>query len=154
MRIRLLKRNEINTVAKLFVEAYKKDEKTRRWEEIYAQKYILMLYRICKDLCFVAVDNEKIVGVALALVLPEFNKEIVDFKVLLVHPDYRRKKIGSKLMRKVCIKAENKYNIREIEASIYTLTNFPITWYESIGFRTRKHYEVTRASIEKVLKIV
>ena len=105
MTIRLLKRNEINKVAKLFVVSYKKDEKTRRWDESYAEKYILMLYRICKDLCFVAVDNEKIVGVALATVLPEFNKEIIDFKVLLVHPEYRRKKIGSKLMRKVCIKA-------------------------------------------------
>lgn len=154
MRIRLLKRNEINKVAKLFVESYKKDEKTRRWDEVYAEKYILMLYRMCKELCFVAVDNERIVGVALGIILPEFNKEIVDFKVLLVHPDYRRKKIGSKLMRKVCIKAENKCNIKEIESSIYTLTNFPITWYESIGFRTRKHHEVTRASIEKVLKVI
>ena len=154
MRIRLLKRNEINTVAKLFVESYKKDEKARRWDEAYAEKFILMQYRICRDLCFVAIDNDKIVGVALAIVLPEFNKEIIDFKVLLVHPDYRRKKIGSKLMRKVCVKAENKYNIREIESSIYTLTNFPITWYESIGFRTRKNYEVTRGSIENILKVV
>ena len=154
MTIRLLKRNEINKVAKLFVESYKKDDKTRRWDELYAEKYILMLYRICKDLCFVAVDNEKIVGVALGLVLPEFNKEIIDFKVLLVHPEYRRKKIGSKLMRKVCVKADNKYNIKEIEASIYTLTNFPITWYESVGFRTRKNHEVTRASIDSILKVV
>ena len=154
MTIRLLKRNEISKVAKLFVESYKKDDKSRRWDEIYAEKYILMIYRLCKDLCFVAVDNEKIVGVALSLVMPEFNKEIIDFKVLLVHPDYRRKKIGSKLMRKVCVKADNKYNIKEIEASIYTLTNFPITWYESVGFRTRKNHEVTRASIDGVLKVV
>lgn len=154
MRIRLLKRNEINVVAKLFVESYKKDEKARRWDASYAEKFILMHYRMCKDLCFVAVDNDKIVGVALAIVLPEFNKDIVDFKVLLVHPDYRRKKIGSKLMRKVCIKAENKYNILEIESSIYTLTNFPITWYESIGFRTRKNHEVTRGNIENILKVV
>ena len=154
MRIRLLKRNEINEVAKLFVESYKKEDKARRWTETLAEKYILMLYRLCKELCYVAVDNDKIVGAALGIVMPEFDKEIVDFKVLLVHPNYRRKKIGSKLMRKVCIKAENKYNINEIESSIYTLTNFPITWYESIGFRTRKHHEVTRASIDKVLKVV
>lgn len=154
MTIRLLKRNEISKVAKLFVESYKKDDKSRRWDETCAEKYILMIYRLCKDLCFVAVDNEKIVGVALSLVMPEFNKEIIDFKVLLVHPNYRRKKIGSKLMRKVCAKADNKYNIKEIEASIYTLTNFPITWYESVGFRTRKNHEVTRASIDGVLKVV
>lgn len=154
MTIRLLKRSEINKVAKLFVESYKNDDKNRRWVEGCAEKYILMIYRICKELCFVAVDNEKIVGVALGLILPEFNKEIVDFKVLLVHPDYRRKKIGSKLMKKMCIKAENKYNINEIESSIYTLTNFPITWYESVGFRTRKYHEVTRASIDKILNVV
>lgn len=154
MRIRLLKRNEIKEVAKLFVESYKKDERTRRWNEAFAEKYVLMLYRICKDLCFVAVECDRIVGVALGLIVPEFNKEIVEFKVLLVHPDYRRKKIGSKLMKKVCIKAENKYNIKEIEASIYTLTNFPITWYESVGFRVRQYHEVTRASIENVLRVV
>lgn len=154
MTIRLLKRSDINEVAKIFVESYKKEDKARRWDEKLAEKYVLIHYRVCKELCFVAVDSERIVGVALASVIPEFNKEIVEFKVLLVHPDYRRKKIGSKLMRKMCIKAENKYGINEIEASIYTLTNFPITWYESVGFRTRKHYEVTRASTAKILQVV
>lgn len=154
MRIRLLKRSEIGEVAKLFVESYKKDDKKRRWNQKYAEEYILMLYRLCKDLCFVAIENEKIIGVALCLLMPEFNEKIVESKVLLVHPDYRRKKIGSKLLRKVCIKAENKYDIKEIEANIYTLTNFPITWYESIGFRTKKYYETTRASIISILKVV
>lgn len=154
MRIRLLKRNEINEVAKLFVESYKKDSKNKRWEETLAEKYILMIYRLSKDLCFVAIENEKIVGVVLGLIIPEFNKEIVEIKTLLVHPKYRRQKIASKLVRKICIKAENKYNIENVEASMDTLTNFPITWFESIGFRTRKHYEITRASIESVLKVV
>ena len=154
MRIRLLKKSDINVVAKLFVESYIKENKTRRWNEHLAEKYILMLYRLCRDLCFVAIDNEKIVGVSLALIIPEFDKEVVESKVLLVHPEYRRKKIGSKLMKKVCAKAENKYNIGEIETSIYTLTNFPITWYESIGFRTKKHYEVTRASVADILRVI
>ena len=42
----------------------------------------------------------------------------------------------------------------DIEANIDTLTNFPITWYESLGFRTRKNYEITRANIAKVLTSV
>ena len=154
MRIRLLKRNEINEVAKLFVESHKKESKTKRWEEVLAEKYVLMQYRLSKDLCFVAVDNEKIVGVCLALIVPEFNKEFLELKALLVHPKYRRQKIASRLVRKICIKAENKYNIKEVEASMDTLINFPITWFESISFRTRKHFEVTRASIESVLRVV
>lgn len=154
MRIRLLKKTDISEVAKLFVDSYKKDEKSRRWKQELAEKYILMQYRLCKDLCFVATENEKIVGVSLAIIKPDFNKEIVVSKVLLVHPEYRRKKIASKMLRKLCIKAENKYNVSDIETSIYTLTNFPITWYENIGFRTKKHLEITKASITKILRVV
>ena len=151
MRIRLLKKVDIPEVAKLFVESYKKEEKKRKWQIKYAERYILNIYRICKDLCFVATQNGKIIGVALSTVLPEFNKEILVSRVLLVHPDYRRKKVGSKLLRKVCIKAQNKYGVCDIETSIYTLTTFPISWYEGIGFRTKKYYEITRAAIPKIL---
>lgn len=152
--IRLLKKNEIGEVAKLLVYSYRKDEKAKRWQLKYAESYILMIYRICKDLCFVAVENGKIVGVSLNVIVPEYTKEIIEAKMLLVHPEYRRQKIGSKLLRRACVKAENKYNIKDIECNIDTLTNFPITWYESIGFRTRKNYEITRASIAKVLMSV
>ena len=152
MRIRLLKKTDIEVCAKLFVESYKKDEKKRRWELNLAAKYVFNAYRMCKELCFVATENNKIIAVSLASIMPEFTREIIVSNVLLVHPDYRRKKVASKLLRKLCIKAENKYNIHEIEANIYTLTNFPISWYESIGFRTKKYYETTRANISKVLK--
>lgn len=154
MRIRLLKKSDIDEVAKLFVDSYKKEEKHRRWKIEFAKKYIFNIYRIHKDICFVAVENNKIIGVALSEIIPEFSKEVVVSKVLLIHPDYRRKKVGSKLLRKICIKAENKYNLKEIETNIYTLTNFPITWYESIGFRTKKYYETTRANISDVIKII
>ena len=154
MRIRLLKKNDINKVAMLFVESYKKEDKKRRWEISYAQKYIFNMYRLYKDVCFVATENNEIIGVALCEILPEFNKEILVSKVLLVHPKCRKRKIGSKLLKKICIKSENKFGISDIETNIYTLTNFPITWYESLGFRTKKNYEITRASIEKVLKTI
>ena len=154
MRIRLLKKIDIPVVAKLFVDSYKKEEKNRRWQLKYAEKYVLNSYRLCRELCFVATQNGKIIGVALSEIVPEFNKEVIVSRVLLVHPDYRRKKVGSKLLRKICIKGENKFEIKEIETSIYTLTNFPISWYESIGFRTKKHYETTRAGISKILRTI
>lgn len=154
MRIRLLKKNEIKEAARLLVIAYENESKDRKWDEKYAEKYILMMYRMCKELCYVAVEENKIVGMTLNVIMPEFNKEIVESRVLLVHPDFRRRKIGTKLITKVCDKAASKYEIEEIESSIYTLTNFPITWYECIGFRTKKYYEVTRANIANVLNRV
>lgn len=154
MRIRLLKKKDIAEVSKLLVDSYKKEDKKRRWNLKYANEYILLIYRMCKDLCFVATENEKIIAVALCIIQPEFDKNILESKVLLVHPEYRKRKIASKLLKKICIKANNKYNIDIIQTNIYTFTNFPITWYESIGFRTRKNYETTRANIDKVLKVI
>lgn len=149
-----MKRKDIPNVSKLLVNSYKKEEKTRRWKETLATEYVLMLYRMCKDFCFIVIEKDKVIGAGLSVIIPEFDKQILKSKILLVHPDYRRKKIATKLIRKTCAKADNKYGIKEIETSIYTLTNFPITWYESIGFRTRKNFEVTRANIMKVLSII
>ena len=151
MRIRLLKKNEIKEVAKLLVTAYETEKNDRRWDEKYAEEYVSIIYRMCNRLCFVAVEDGKIVGVTLNIIMPEFNKNILESRVLLVHPDYRRQKIGTKLIIKVCEKALNDLKIDEIESSIYTLTNFPITWYECIGFRTKKYYETTRANIANIL---
>ena len=154
MRIRLLKKNEIKEVAKLLVNAYESEEKNRRWSEKCAEEYVQLIYKACNKLCYVAVQDGNIVGSTLNIIMPEFNKYVVESRLLLVHPDYRRQKIGTKLIMKVCEKAMNDYNIEEIESSIYTLTNFTFTWYECIGFRTKKYYEVTRANIANVLNKV
>ncbi len=154
MRIRLLKKNEIKEVGKLLVNAYENEDKNRRWDEKHAEEYVSTMYRMCNKLCFVAVEDGKIVGATLNIIMPEFNKNILESRMLLVHPDYRRQKIGTKLIMKVCEKAQNDFKIETIESSIYTLTNFPITWYECIGFRTKKYYEVTRANIANVLNKV
>lgn len=154
MRIRLLKKNEIKEVAKLLINAYENESKDRRWNEKCAEEYVQMMYRLCNKLCFVAVQEGKIVGATLNVIMPEFNKNILESRMLLVHPDYRRQKIGTKLITKVCEKAMSDFKIDEIESSIYTLTNFPITWYECIGFRTKKYYEVIRANIANILNKV
>ena len=152
MRIRLMKKTDISQVVELFVESYKKEDKSMRWTNAIAEKYILMIYRMCKDLCFVIVNKDKVIACAMSIITPDYDKCIIDSKILLVHPDFRKQGLAKKLIRKTCIKAESKYNIGIIEANIYTLTNFPISWYESIGFRTKKNFELTRANIKKVLK--
>lgn len=154
MRIRLLKKTEVKDVANLLVEAYETESKERRWKGTFAEAYVKQIYKMCNKLCFVAVEDGKIVGATLNIIMPEYNKNILESRMLLVHPEYRRQKIGTKLITKVCEKAMNDFKIEEIESSIYTLTNFPITWYECLGFRTKKYYEVTRANIANILNKV
>lgn len=83
---------------------------------------------------------------------PTYTKYIIDSHILIVHPDYRRKKVATKLLKKIITKASNKYGIDEIESSVTSLTTFPISWYESIGFREKKHYTLVKAKISDVLK--
>ena len=154
MRIRLFNKKDLDEVVNLIINTYKKENKKNIWTKEMAEKYILIHYRMNKDLCFVAVENQKIIGIGLCMLKPEYAKYIIDSHILIVHPDYRRKKVATKLLKKIITKASNKYNIDEIESSIESLTTFPISWYESIGFKEKKHYTLVKAKIDNVLKCI
>lgn len=154
MRIRLLKQKDIEEVVKLIIESYKKEDKSRIWTENIAREYLRRIYKLNREVCFVAQEGEKIIGVALCRIRPEFNKIKLISDMLLVHPEYRKKKVATKLLNKLLTKAKNKFNVTEIETSIYTLLDFPIIWYESIGFRKLKNIEILSTNIEKVIKLL
>lgn len=154
MRIRLFNKKDMEECVKLIVNGYSKESKNKRWNSKTAEEYIFMHYRMNKELCFVATENKKIIGIGLCMIKPEYTKHIITSHILIVHPDYRRKKIATKLLSKIVTKAENKYGIDEIESSVESLTNFPISWYESIGFKEKKHYTIVKAKIQNVLKSI
>ena len=154
MRIRLFNKKDLEESVVLIIDTYKKENKKKRWTKDMAEKYLLMHFRMNKDLCFVATENQKIIGIGLCMVKPQYNKNIIDSHILIVHPDYRRKKIATKLLKKMILKAKNKYGIDEIESSVESLTNFPISWYESIGFREKKHYTLIKSNIDNILKCI
>ena len=152
MRIRLFNKKDLAETAKLIVDTYKKENKKNVWSKEMAAQYIMLHYRMNKDLCFVATENQKIIGIGLCMIKPMYTEYIIDSHILIVHPDYRRKKVATKLLRKIITKASNKYGIDKIESSVESLTTFPISWYESIGFREKKHYTLVKAKISDVLK--
>lgn len=154
MRIRLFNKKDLDDVVNLVINTYKKENKKKVWTREMAKQYILLHYRINKELCFVATENQKIIGIGLCMLKPEYTKYIVQSHILIVHPDYRRKKVATKLLKKIITKAKNKYGIDKIESSVESLTTFPISWYESIGFREKKHWTLVKANIDDVLKSI
>lgn len=154
MRIRLFNKKDLDEAVNLFIDIFKKENKKKIWTKDMAEKYILMHYRMNKDLCFVATENQKIIGIGLCMLKPEYTNYIIDSHILIVHPDYRRKRVATKLLKKIITKAVNKYGACEIESSVESLTTFPISWYESIGFREKKHYTLVKAKISDVLNAI
>lgn len=154
MRIRLFNKKDLEEATQLIISSYRKEDKKKKWTKEMAEKYLQMHLRMNKDLCFVATEEQKVIGIGLCMLKPSYNKVIIDSHILIVHPDYRRKKIATKLLKKMITKASNKYGIDEIESSVTSLTNFPISWYESIGFKEKKHYTLIKANIENVLKSI
>ncbi len=154
MRIRLLKKKDFPEVSKLLVDSYLKEEKSKRWDERFASDYILQQYRLNKDLCFVCTEDSRIVGVIFGYIKPDFSKYIFKNTMLLVHPEHRKKRIATRLINRLFTKVITNYNIDIVETGIDTTINFPITWYESIGFREKKNYSVISGSIKEVLKLI
>ena len=154
MRIRLFNKKDLEEACQLILISNKKEEKKKRWTKEMSEKYLQIHLRINKDLCFVATEEQKVIGIGLCMLKPLYNNYIIDSHILIVHPDYRRKKIATKLLKKIITKAKNKYGIDEIESSVTSLTNFPISWYESIGFKEKKNYTLIKANVEKVLKSI
>lgn len=154
MRIRLFNKKDMDEVVGLIVSVYSKEDKDKRWDKEIAEKFVFMHYRMNKELCFVATEKQKIIGIGLCMLKPEYTKYIIASHILIVHPDYRRKRVATKLLGKIMTKAKNKYDVSDIESSVFSLTNFPIAWYESIGFKEKKHYTIVKAKIDNVLNSI
>lgn len=88
-----MKKADINEVSQLFVESYENEPKNMRWSYLNALKYVNMLYRLGKDLCFVVIEEGKVVACSITCIVPQYLEKVAISKVLLVHPKYRKQKL-------------------------------------------------------------
>lgn len=100
MRIRLMKKADIPEVSQLFVDSYMIESKNMRWSYSNALKYVNIMYRLGKDLCFVIVEDGKIVACSITCIIPQYLEEVASSKVLLVHPKYRKQKLRNTSYKK------------------------------------------------------
>lgn len=153
MQVRLIKKKDLNIVAEILIKAFNKEKKQKRWDRDIAERYISIIYRISKDVCFLATEGEKVIGFSLNEIIPECNKQILKLSMFVVEEKHRRNKVASKLIKKAIQKAYKKYNIETVEIGLETITNFPIIWFEKLGFDKRPNYELLKAKIIEVVNL-
>ena len=113
--------------------------------------------RINKGVCFVAVNNEKIIG-TVTYYSPEnsvgslwLEKEgVAHFGQLGVEPDYRNKGIGSLLISHV-EKFAQKQGVSELALDTAEPAKHLIDWYEKLGYRFIEHCQWKMTNYRSVI---
>ncbi len=113
--------------------------------------------RIDRGICFVAVNNEKIIG-TVTYYSPEnsvgslwLEKErVAHFGQLGVEPDYRNKGIGSLLISHV-EKFAQKQGVSELALDTAEPAKHLIDWYEKLGYRFIEHCQWKMTNYRSVI---
>jgi len=104
-------------------------------------------WKFFRDTCFVAVENEKIIGLLMGIISQSDPKEayIYNLGVLL---DHRRKGIGSGLIDHFCKKVKEK-GCEFITLTTLVDNEYAIKYYQKMGFE--KPIKIEKVGIPRIL---
>ncbi|MHA1721848.1 MAG: GNAT family N-acetyltransferase [Candidatus Baldrarchaeia archaeon] len=124
VKIRLMEKKDLEEILNMFLEEGLAESDLEEIEEIFSDT---------PEFCFVAVELNKIVGA----IFGHVHGEVGELEFLLVKSNYRKRGIGTSLVRKLLEKYVKK-GIREI----YVCSSAEnIQFYEKIGFKVVKRKE-------------
>jgi len=100
MKIRKLQQNDLLTCSKLLESAYGFPPYNEIFKEHTAKSYIDNKYSICKDACFVALNEKNNIIAFIFFNLSHWNKgPQAILEELVVDPSYQNKGIGRELLK-------------------------------------------------------
>jgi len=149
--IRQMKEEDLDEIAILYTDIYDKvDIGEKRTKET---SYLLMKYWLSKqkDLCFVAIINDKIVGGFVAGIKPWWDgNHLIDGEIFVDYK-YHKHKIGTKLSKVIYETALDKYEITSIDLVTFSKNGFPLSRYEKLGFEKTKQLVMINGNPKEVL---
>jgi GNAT superfamily N-acetyltransferase len=100
MEIKKLQHNDLLACSKLLESAYGFPPYNEIFKENTAKSYIDSKYSICKDTCFVALDEKKNIIAFIFFHLSHWNKGLqAILEELVVDPNYQNKGVGRELLK-------------------------------------------------------
>jgi GNAT superfamily N-acetyltransferase len=101
MIIKTCEPEDIEPCAKLFAEVYSEPPYNEAWDSSDAITYLARFREIDPDRCFIAKENNKVVGAIFSFSYPWHSKKTICIQELFVSPEHRRKGIGRQLLFKI-----------------------------------------------------
>lgn len=150
--IRLVKKGDINELAKIYKDLYDNVDIGENWTIEKASELLTYWYNKQSDLFFVAEEDGKAVGAIMSGVKSWFDGVRLNDTEIFVSNEYQGKHIAKDLMLEHLKKAKLKYNAKMIEFHTYgDEDEFPQNWYNRIGFEKDNELIIMHADIENVL---
>ena len=147
-----MKKNDLNEIAVLYTDIYNKVDIGEKWDE--KSSYKLMEYWLLKqaDLSFVALIDNKIAGGFVAGIKPWWDgNHLIDGEIFVDY-NYHKFGIGTKLSKIMYKTAFKKYNIISIDFVTFSKNGFPLSWYESLGFKIEKELIMISGKTKDILR--
>lgn len=92
----------IQDCAKLLVQVYSEPQYQEDWNTIDAHKYLKRFFDIEPNRCFIATENNVIVGGIFAYSYPWHSETLVYIQELFVNSEHRKKGIAKSLLKSIC----------------------------------------------------
>jgi aminoglycoside 6'-N-acetyltransferase I len=149
-KIRLMKEEDLDVLAKIYVDAYDNADIGEKWNERSARALINYWMKKQPDLAFVAEFEDEIAGGLISGIKPWWDGNRLSDGELFVAPRFQKKGIGTALMKELCEKAISKYNAVSLDAFTYKKNKFPLAWYKTIGFEEVNGWAIVSANLKEL----
>lgn len=150
--IRLVKKSDIDILAKIYKDLYDNVDIGENWSIEKSKDLLNYWYEKQKDLFFVVVENDIPVGAIVSGIKSWFDGlRLIDTEIF-VSKESQGKHLAKKLMFEHLKKAKLKYNAKIIEFHTYgEESEFPQNWYNRIGFKKDDELIIMHGDVEDIL---
>lgn len=152
VKFRLANHEDLKLLSGIYVIAYNSLKIGENWDNESAYKLIEYLFEDQPDLFFVGEVDGKVVGGIVATVRPWWDGNHLIEGELFIHPDYQKKKIGVRLVKKLFTVAKEKYQAVAWDTYTHKVYENPLAWYKNLGFEEIDNWTMITGNIDEVLK--
>ena len=146
-----MKKTDLPILARIYTKVYAKLDIGEHWTNNTAELMLSYWLKKQPDLALVAELNNEVVGAFTSAIKPWWDGNHLMDGELFVSLKHQNKGIGKELLKTLFKKALEKYNATSFDAFTYTKTEFPLSWYDSLGIKVNKDYAVISGSITEAL---
>lgn len=150
--VRPVLEEELEAVADIYAEAFNEADYEEEWNHERACAFVRYLHSKQAELFFVATDeNQQIIGGIAGVIKPWCDGDHLSETEVFVKPENQNTGISKLLIFAITEKALKDYGIVAFDGIVDATSDFPMKFYEKIGF-AKTGFELITADPKEVLE--